>query len=110
MASGSIEKELRDRMCTLADRKVRWVDKPPVRKNECCLAYNSDPGNVAALALSYEALAFLNNFTSGYAAENEIDEKRGISAVDFNDFIADERREVIWMLEEAIDLAAFLEI
>lgn len=91
----TIAQELEERMWYLADPKVRWVQGNPVELNESCLLHD---GIATYPGFSPEARRWLDEFCYYYVGASA-------SAMTFNDVTAKTRRDVILMLEEAIDQA-----
>ncbi len=89
----TIAKEIEDQLMYLADPTTRWVKYFPHLKFEACAARRSCL--VLHKGLSSKAIDFVES-----VLDSDYD-----SIFQWNDVFAQSKQEVIWVLEEALDIA-----
>jgi hypothetical protein len=102
-----IVQELTDQLAYLSDPEVVWVPACP-DDGQSCLVVSIPTGDVDCVyAFSNPTVQFLTRFLTEYD-RSDYDLNELIDPVEWNDHYAKSRDEVLWMLEEAIDLAEAL--
>jgi hypothetical protein len=97
----TIAEQIWGQICVLSDPDTIWVRGTPNDVGESCAVFYKYR-MFMTFSVSRETRYFLNDFTSDYSAT---DGRNYISIVRFNDHIAESVDEVIWLLEEAYNLA-----
>lgn len=113
-----IAQEIEDRIATLCDTSIEWVQGPPYGDGRCCAIYNGvsneyvsgEVGDDMLLSVSDETKKFFDKYFE-YLADVEppfnsyIGDRPIATVVNFNDHIAKDRWEVVSLLEDALEWA-----